>query len=1093
MARPARLDVNALSVAELDEVVRSPTQAQERALRVELGDDGVRRARELVVRSATRAEGAVRGNVVVLHGIMGAELSTMSNGGGMSKLWLKLPSILKGGLTRLRLAEDGCSPADPRWTTLPTAILKRYYVELLLALHREWRVEPFWYDWRRALTTAADDLDAHIQRSFGDEPVHLVAHSMGGLVARTFVARHPERWERMAGDDGRSGGRLVMLGTPNLGSYAVPQIIVGLESIVRKLAALDQRHDRRTLLGIFNTFPGTLQMMPSPTRRPDAEPFYDAATWGDAGVSQAHLDAARRQHELLQPVVDPARMTYVAGNGVPTLAGVDPAQVRDKDAYDVTRAGDGRVPHELGLLEGVPTFFVDADHGGLTKYPAVLAALTALLTTGVSDELPAEPSVQRGAEDPAALRAEYEREQDAEVQAVAELVDSARGGRRGAEARVAPADQHLVEDAAVRGVLAPAQTTRAPSAGGVPVPEIRIRLVNAAIEAVHEHPDAGTPDVIAVGHYRDVAPQAAERALGSAISRPSQATGSNGGPGAAAVADGACDGGILTALTLRGTLRGGLGEPFLLPDPRDRSRLIAVAGMGDPGRFGVAELTVLVRELSWALGRLGREHLATVLIGAGNGNLSIDDAVTGWIRGLRRGLVGEDAAIRALTFAEEDPRRIREAHRALSEAVAREHAEGHMRIDYAFAGDLDAIDEAAVARATAAAISDYAASGQSGDDRDAAPTRIVLTLEGDTYRFGAITASAAVPERSIPIDPALVGEANDELAAEGDPAMQLERGQFLRQIVFPGDLESELSGHAPLVMMLDGTTARVHWEMVGQSGFEPAPDADGDAVLDGFLGTSRGFTRQLRTQFAPPPEPPPPPRRVLRVLVVADPAADMPLAGAQEEGHDVADLFESFGAAHPGGGNTVEVRRLFGPLEATRTNVLRELTQRSYDVLHFAGHCTYVEGRPERSGWIFSNGALIATNELSRVDRVPRFVFSNACESGHHRRRRPRRLQRPGAELRDGVLRPRGVEPRVHRVAGERHRGAGVRGDALPPAARPARRRERRRAPPAGAAARRHARGAAGDRGARLRGADVGRLPALRQPALPALRGDALT
>ena len=301
MARPARLDLNALSVAELDEVVRSPTQAQERALRVELGDDGFRRARELVVRSATRAEGAVRGNVVVLHGIMGAELSTMSNGGGMSKLWLKLPSILTGGLTRLRLAEDGCSPADPRWTTLPTAILKRYYVELLLALHREWRVEPFWYDWRRALTTAADDLDAHIQRSFGDEPVHLVAHSMGGLVARTFVARHPERWERMAGDDGRSGGRLVMLGTPNLGSYAVPQIIVGLESIVRKLAALDQRHDRRTLLGIFNTFPGTLQMMPSPTRRPDAEPFYDAATWGDAGVSQAHLDAARRQHELLQP------------------------------------------------------------------------------------------------------------------------------------------------------------------------------------------------------------------------------------------------------------------------------------------------------------------------------------------------------------------------------------------------------------------------------------------------------------------------------------------------------------------------------------------------------------------------------------------------------------------------------------------------------------------------------------------------------------------------------------------------------------------------------------------------------------------------
>jgi CHAT domain-containing protein len=170
--------------------------------------------------------------------------------------------------------------------------------------------------------------------------------------------------------------------------------------------------------------------------------------------------------------------------------------------------------------------------------------------------------------------------------------------------------------------------------------------------------------------------------------------------------------------------------------------------------------------------------------------------------------------------------------------------------------------------------------------------------------------------------------------------------------------------------------------MLGQSGFEGAAGADADAFLDGFLGTSRGFTRQLRTHFAPPPEPPPPPRRVLRVLVVADPAADQPLPGAQTEGHEVAQLFERFNSVYGTDDNAVEVHRLFGPLEATRTNVLRELTQRSYDALHFAGHCVYVEDHPERSGWIFSNGALIATNELSRVDRVPKFVFSNACESG---------------------------------------------------------------------------------------------------------------
>lgn len=82
---------------------------------------------------------------------------------------------------------------------------------------------------------------------------------------------------------------------------------------------------------------------------------------------------------------------------------------------------------------------------------------------------------------------------------------------------------------------------------------------------------------------------------------------------------------------------------------------------------------------------------------------------------------------------------------------------------------------------------------------------------------------------------------------------------------------------------------------------------------------------------------------MLRVLVVADPAADAPLEGAQKEGVAVADLFESFNSIHKEktGQTRVEVKCLFGSLEATRTNVLRELMLRSYDVLHFAGHCVY--------------------------------------------------------------------------------------------------------------------------------------------------------
>jgi hypothetical protein len=193
--------------------------------------------------------------------------------------------------------------------------------------------------------------------------------------------------------------------------------------------------------------------------------------------------------------------------------------------------------------------------------------------------------------------------------------------------------------------------------------------------------------------------------------------------------------------------------------------------------------------------------------------------------------------------------------------------------------------------------------------------------------------------------------------------------------------------------------ARIHWEMVAQPELAPRPEDVSSAAagvgdrngqnqkLDAsrFLGTSRGFTRQLRTTFAPPPEPPPPPRSVMRVLVVADPAEDAHLPGAEEEGAEVAYLFESFNTVNDESSDKrVEVVRLLGPYEARRTNVLRRLMLHRYDVLHFAGHCIYDKDRPTSSGWIFSQAKdeRLSANELNRIDRIPRFVFSNACESG---------------------------------------------------------------------------------------------------------------
>ena len=108
--------------------------------------------------------------------------------------------------------------------------------------------------------------------------------------------------------------------------------------------------------------------------------------------------------------------------------------------------------------------------------------------------------------------------------------------------------------------------------------------------------------------------------------------------------------------------------------------------------------------------------------------------------------------------------------------------------------------------------------GGNGNGKDSdwrpEPTRVTLGLSGSTYRYGAIKTGASVSEREITLPTKLVDEVCTELSSERVLSMQLERGQFLGQLILPEDLRPILATNAPLVMMLDSTTARIPWEMV---------------------------------------------------------------------------------------------------------------------------------------------------------------------------------------------------------------------------------------------------------------------------------------
>lgn len=989
--------VEAAGPDEFATLLRHPAPEEEAALRVHLGDERYRRMHEMALTAGPTRRGArePRGNVILIHGIMGGEL-TATRGADGTQVWAKVLRLITGGIAQLRLAANGRDEFDADRTVAATGIMKKHYGEMILTLASRWNAHTFWFDWRRDLSSAAALLAARATQWFGaDAPFHIVAHSMGGLVARTFILENPGRWEAMraADPDLDRGGRLIMLGTPNHGSFAIPQIFTGLEGMIRKLSLIDLKHGRDELVDIVNGFPGSYQMLPSPYIDERWAPLYEAETYAPFDVSQDHLDAALRHHDALRDIIDAERMVYVAGCDQPTLADVDVGKVTDGKAYRATFDGDGRVPHRLGLLKGVRTRYVVEDHGALPHNGDVLATIHELLETGDTGGLLERPVKRRSADPQTAAQAlaEAEARDEREIEAYLHRTRRVRASDSG-EPRYLSADERAVEDLLTRGFLsAPDERTSVVEptpASPREVPRLRVRLVAGDIQEAGTDDDANPDDLpidaIAVGHYRGVKPEAAELALDRAISRTL-----SGAPDGERVPERDL---VLTQLTERGTIAGGLGQPFLLRDPRiavdaDRVRSLAIAGMGLPGSFGAPELSVLVRELAWALGRTGHCHLATVLIGAGNGNIPIFLAVRTWIQALGDGLVGEDPerTLACVTFVERDPGRVVEIDAALLHAV--ERYSDHIAIDYTPLSGEDRVALEARALQNEAdrereRLRKAREESSVRSDAELPPTRVTFTLDGRTYRMGAITNDAAIPERDVPLDPTLVRDANDELAGEGRLEMQVERGRFMQRLIVPRELRDRLTTAAPLVLIVDATTARVHWEMVAQPQLEGRPVAVGESVENQFLGTARGLTRQLRTGFAPPPEPPPPPRRTLRVLIVADPAADDHLPGAEEEGMAVARLFESFNRIYRSDDNRVEVVRLFGPSEATRTNVLRTVMAESFDVLHYAGHCQYDEEDPARSGWIFTGGEVLSAHELNRIDRIPKFVFSNACESG---------------------------------------------------------------------------------------------------------------
>jgi pimeloyl-ACP methyl ester carboxylesterase len=990
-------DVETASPEHFGEILRTANLDQQRALRAYFGTAKLERLRVLAQRQVTRGTTRKKGRVAILPGILGSQLNL-----GTEEVWFGFWNIVRGEFGQLDVDGSGTSihPVDA------PAALRRYYGEIEQYLLREWDVLVVPFDWRLDIRTSADVLAERVRARFGStDDVHLVAHSMGGLVARSLAHRKPEIWASM--------GRLIMLGTPNFGSLAIPQLYTGLYRLMRIVAALDLEHSLPELLQLAKMFVGTYQMLPRPdklTNTTNPEKLFDPSIYGTLHPPRVRFDDARLFQAELDAVLDAKRLTYIAGSNQPTPDGVaDWSQLGDWEGYNMTALGDGTVPHSLGVISNVLTYYVEEEHSRLPANMFVLEAVNSILENGSAAGIAEIPPVTRGTE--ADLRKRKRQEDESAVVRADELKQRVMAMRGAYENSTIAPEEHEIADLAFTGrtdavaVAASAGTSsprthsskvtplparRKPpakqkKATREPLPVLRVRVCCGRIEDVGAFKAKGTHvadlcpvDAIAVGHYIGVQPINAEMALDTAISASlgnlMKATAAPAGNRASSPeSEDAPDNGVITQFTQRGIVRGELGRPFFLPDPRDPNRLIVIAGMGSVGTFGPSELTVLARELFWSLARLGKKHLATILIGSGAGNLEIPQTVRAWLRGAALAIVDrpDQSHIEEISFIEIDTKKAKQISTAVSHYKQLLHDSG--------------LDIHPLPQEEITVVRKGSGRPKQMEVRDGATgkpaTRILIEMQDNVYRFGAVTESASFPERISRPDPKLVMDFNDNLAGQPSLDVQREWGESLFKLLFPEDLQQKLTSNNPVVIACDSNVAQLHLELL----VNPELASSSTDYENAFFGLSRGITRQLRNNFAGPPEPPPPSTRMLRVLIVADTDYKRPLPGAAEEAQKVKQLFESHGKKLQESGSKlrIHVDSLIGPNEAKCAQVLKALLKYPpYDILHYSGHCDYVEKDPPSSGWLFSGNRKLSANELSRVDRVPSFVFSNACESG---------------------------------------------------------------------------------------------------------------
>ncbi len=887
------------------------------------GTENYQELRQLQREAASRS---MRGGprVLILPGIMGSKLGRK----GIVPLfdtvfWIDPISIAAGRLDNLAL--PGRKPDIE-----PLGVILLYYLRLKLRLRSAgYDAEFHPFDWRLSIADLGKQLAQRIAKEKGE--VWLVAHSMGGLVSR---------WALGAG--GAKCKRLIMLATPNFGSYAPVMTLRAAYPAMRKVGGLDLEHSPEELArDVFSTFPGLTQMFPARSKLGDVD-VYDLDAWPE--------DDLRPRQELLDTIDKVHGDMIEGGDNIFLIAGIEqetPVGVTVDSgafAFEFSTLGDGTVPLELCLLpDAHRTYYIAEQHGSMPNSKRIAEAVRELLDRGETALLPDsyQPPERR-----AAPRTRHERELRIDP------YEGRRGGMLSQREIRHLVDEFVAPDAREDTTVVPSAATH-PSVTPTTMlePGYRHRFERVVVGRRRQHRvdlrfalgsiTESDARALALGIFQNVAPAGAASALDARLE------------------------GAITDLTRRRMFSGNVGEIFMLPTGRHnlRADLIAFVGLGAFDRFNDEVLQTAAENVMRTFINTRVEEFATVLFGGGSGEdpaSGLRSLLAGFFLGLRD--ADRDHQFRRLIVCENNAGRYLQLKEELYRLSSTELCQD---VEITF-------DEVQLPQPL------EAPSLPRRLQRREDPIYLIVRQEASRRSEIDVRSSLLTAGSKATVITGMRTVANQDLAEALETAVSDRTEDFaavgaqLSELLLAAELRTVLPRFRErhhLVVVHDAPLSRVPWETLafpadGRNGtiwFPAAERGLSHRYAADNLSVAKWLEQRIRDD-------------VLNILLVVDPTRD--LQGARVEGKRIKDLFRN----RPG----CVVDQLF-QAEATHPALLAAFGSGRYDIIHYAGHAFFDPQKPERGGILCHNEIPLTGAELAGLGNLPTLVFFNACESARVR------------------------------------------------------------------------------------------------------------